>query len=117
MTSITKCYPGRARSGPGDRVPSIAEQRLCRPWLDAEIALINPKVIVPVGMLAIRLFFEAPVKLEDIVGTVVVDTNGRQLIPLPHPSGASRWHSDPRNLGRVEKAIFQLRRIKDELEL
>jgi uracil-DNA glycosylase family 4 len=49
MTSVTKCYPGRAKSGGGDRVPSRAEQELCRPYLDQEIELIQPELIIPTG--------------------------------------------------------------------
>ena len=47
MTAVTKCYPGKSSGGQGDRVPSKEEQALCRPWLDAEIALVNPRVIIP----------------------------------------------------------------------
>lgn len=117
MTSITKCFPGKASSGSGDRVPTSAEQRLCRPWLDGELAFIQPRVIVPVGMLAIRLFYPPKTKLEDVIGSLISDGMGRQIVPLPHPSGASRWHSDPKNIGRVELAISVLRALKLELDL
>ena len=53
MTAVTKCYPGKNASGRGDRVPSKAEQALCRPYLEQEIALIQPALIIPVGGLAI----------------------------------------------------------------
>ncbi len=49
MTSVTKCYPGRQTSGSGDRVPSSKEQKLCRPFLDRELALVQPEVIIPIG--------------------------------------------------------------------
>ncbi len=117
MTSVTKCFPGKASNGGGDRVPTRAEQKLCRPWLDAQLTLLRLEVIVPVGMLAIRLFYPPDAKLEDVIGNSVTDQRGRRIVPLPHPSGASRWHSDPRNLGRIEQAIFLLRMIKIELGL
>ena len=53
MTAVTKCYPGKASNGKGDRVPSKAEQQWCRPFLEREIALINPRLMILVGGLAI----------------------------------------------------------------
>jgi uracil-DNA glycosylase len=117
ITSVTKCFPGQKAKGNGDRVPSSAEQRLCRPWLDAELALVQPEVIVPVGSLAIQLLYPQDVRLEEVVGQSIMDDAGRQIVPLPHPSGASRWHSNPQHLGRIEQAIFLLRMAKAEHDL
>src|SRR3982750_2611292 len=52
--SVTRCYPGRPRSGRGDRTPTPEEQRLCERWRDAELRLLRPKLIVTVGGLAAR---------------------------------------------------------------
>ncbi|MBI3761186.1 MAG: uracil-DNA glycosylase family protein [Chloroflexi bacterium] len=116
MTAITKCYPGKAKGGHGDRVPSKEEQALCRPWLDAEIALVNPSLIIPIGRLAIGLFFDTKLPLEKIVGTRLED-RGRVIIPLPHPSGASTWHNKPENRARVKKAIRLIARQREALGL
>ena len=104
MTAVTKCYPGRSASGSGDRVPSPVEQRLCRPHLDEEIALINPALILAVGRLAIGLFYPAEMKLEEIIGTHK-QVEGRWVVPLPHPSGASRWHQIEANRQRIRQAV------------
>jgi uracil-DNA glycosylase len=104
MCSVTRCYPGRSASGSGDRVPSRAEQQLCRPYLEAEIALVDPALIMPVGRLAIQLFFPANLALEAIIGTQK-QLDGRWIVPLPHPSGASRWHQTEANRQRVRNAI------------
>lgn len=117
ISAVTKCFPGKQASGKGDRVPSAAEQKLCRPWLDAELALIRPELIIPVGSLAIRLFYPAGTKLDEVIGDSIKDEQGRHILPLPHPSGASRWHSDPVNIGRLEKALFRLRMLRAELRL
>nr|MBN1228354.1 uracil-DNA glycosylase [Anaerolineae bacterium] len=117
ITSVTKCFPGTNPRGGGDRVPTAAEQRLCRQWLDAELALVKPEVILPVGILAIRVFYDTGVKLAEVVGESKIDPAGRLLVPLPHPSGASRWLNDPRNAGRLEQAIFLLRIIRIEKNL
>jgi uracil-DNA glycosylase len=104
MTSVTKCYPGRSKSGNGDRVPSRAEQKLCRPFLDREIELVNPYLIIPIGKLAISLFYPRIAKLTEIIGTEKL-VNGRWIVPLPHSSGASRWHQPESNRGLISKAI------------
>jgi uracil-DNA glycosylase len=107
MTSITKCYPGRAASGSGDRVPTRAEQALCRRYLDAEIAFVNPRLVIPVGRLAIELFFSKSLPLTKIIGTEK-QIDGRWIIPLPHPSGASRWHQIEANRANIDLAIEKI---------
>ena len=62
MTSVTKCYSGRQTSGSGDRVPSRVEQNLCRPFLDKELELVEPEVVIPIGRLAITMFFDKKLK-------------------------------------------------------
>ena len=139
MTAVTKCYPGKGSNGKGDRVPSRAEQALCRPFLEREITLINPCLIIPVGGLAIKLFYRASARLEDIIGraayfppeTVQNPVNfdlsqaerldafdptrsraGRWLVPLPHPSGASLWPNRPANQALIARAVQILADIR-----
>jgi uracil-DNA glycosylase len=116
MTAVTKCYPGQSAGGHGDRVPSKEEQALCRPWLDQEFKLINPKLVIPIGRLAIGLFFDAKLPLEKIIGTQI-EQDGRVIVPLPHPSGASTWHQKPENRARVKKAIRLIRKQRERLGL
>lgn len=104
MTSVTKCYPGRASSGSGDRVPSRAEQRLCRPYLDAERVLVDPELVLPVGRLAINLYFPANARLDEVIGTEL-QAGRTWVVPLPHPSGASRWHQSEANRALLAKAV------------
>lgn len=114
MTSVTKCYPGRQSSGSGDRVPSRREQALCRPFLDQEIALVNPQVIIPIGRLAINLFYSSRMKLTEIIGTQL-EVDGRWIIPLPHSSGASRWHQIESNRQLIEGAVALIRHHRETL--
>ena len=111
IAAITRCYPGPGASGRGDRVPSLEEQALCAPWLDAELDLIRPALIVPVGRLAIDRFLPNE-PLDQLVGRIhVTRVRGRRttLVPLPHPSGASSWVNAPANRALLEKALRALR--------
>jgi len=105
MTSVTKCYPGRQNSGSGDRVPSRTEQKLCRPFLNQELDLVHPEVIIPIGRLAITLFFNPKQKLDEIIGRQKQLDSGAWVIPLPHSSGASRWHQIEDNRLLIDQAI------------
>lgn len=111
IAAITRCYPGPSPSGRGDRVPSPAERDCCRPWLDAELGLIRPALLIPVGRLAIDTFLgDAP--LDRLIGHAheVVHAGGRsRAIPLPHPSGASSWTNVPGNRLLLERALLLLR--------
>ncbi len=104
MTSVTKCYPGRQTSGSGDRVPTAAERNLCRPFLEHEILYVDPVVIIPVGRVAINLYFPRGKNLTEIIGTRK-KVHGRWLIPLPHSSGASRWHQRESNRVLIDRAV------------
>jgi uracil-DNA glycosylase len=110
MTAVTKCYPGRSAGGKGDRVPSRGERALCAPFLESELALVDPLVLVPVGGLAVRRFLGS-VKLGEVVGTVVRDGAGRWVVPLPHPSGASLWLNRAENVARLQEALAGMRRL------
>jgi uracil-DNA glycosylase len=104
MTAITKCYPGRANNGSGDRVPSRVEQNLCRPFLEAEISFVDPELVIPVGRLAINLYYAKNLSLKEIIGSQK-QVEGRWVVPLPHPSGASRWHQSQENQQLISQAV------------
>jgi uracil-DNA glycosylase len=100
--SVTRCYPGRARSGRGDRTPTPPEQELCAFWREWELRLIRPELIVPVGGLAARRLLGLKSVTEAVGRRFEFD--GAVAIPLPHPSGASSWLNDPANRRRVAGA-------------
>lgn len=109
MTAVTKCFPGKVKNASGDRVPSRTEQELCRHFLEDELRLVNPKLIIPIGRLAIEKFYGAEQKLEELIGTEE-EIDGRWIVPLPHPSGASRWHQLAENRERIDAAIALIAR-------
>ena len=105
--SVTRCYPGRAASGRGDRTPTPREQDLCQFWRDWELELLRPRLIVPVGALAIKRLLGRG-DMTDCIGCVFV-RDGVPVIPLPHPSGASSWPNLPANKARLETALALVR--------
>ena len=113
MTAITKCYPGPHPGGRGDRVASREEQALCAPWLEREIAVANPKVLILIGGLAIGRFLGRDQPMTGLVGTQFVQ-GGRTLVALPHPSGASQWFNRPENKARLAQALQILARLREE---
>ena len=96
FAAVCRCFPGKAPGG-SDRVPNPQEIENCSSWLDREIDILRPRLVIPVGKLAIAQFIPAA-KLDTMIGkNFRVRRAGRlfDLIPLPHPSGASPWHRIP----------------------
>ena len=154
MVAITRCYPGPHPAGRGDRVPTRAEQAFCAPWLEAELTLIQPKVLIPIGGLAIWRFLgdernpvsgieasagfsgrrEQPAKastpeayrniqnnrvsktptMTNLIGEQF-ERDGRIVVPLPHPSGASQWFNAAENKARLERALQVLAVLRQTL--
>ena len=105
--SVTRCYPGKAPSGRGDRTPAPREQELCAFWRDWELRLLRPALVVPVGGLAITRVL-GRMGLVDCIGRRY-ELDGVAAIPLPHPSGASAWLNAPAHRRLVEEAATLIR--------
>lgn len=106
MAAVCRCFPGKNPKG-GDRVPDLGEIGRCSAWLEAELGLLRPKLVIPVGKLAIQQFLPVE-KLDQVVG--VRHALRRPdfescLIPLPHPSGASTWHRREPGKSLLEAAL------------
>ena len=117
FAAVCRCFPGK-NSGGTDRVPAPDEIRNCALWMDDEIRILQPRLIIPVGRLAIVQFINRanfvgeavsfPYRLESIIGCKfrVVHAGHRfDLIPLPHPSGASPWHKILPGKALTERAL------------
>lgn len=122
LTSLTKCFPGKAAQGKGDRAPTRAEIALCADHLEMELALVRPEIIVTLGKLAASRIIPGAGKqsLAALVGTVAeMDLpHGRTtVVPLPHPSGVSRWLNDPANLALVREGLARLAEAREERRL
>jgi uracil-DNA glycosylase len=94
MSAVCRCFPGKNSHG-GDRVPSKNEVGECGAWLRAEISILQPGLVIAVGKLAIGQFLDELPMLTGLVGNIIrIEKFGTtfDLVPLPHPSGASPWH-------------------------
>ena len=105
--SVTRCDPGRHPSGRGDRKPTPAELAFCGFWLDWELRLLRPPLVLAVGGLAIRRLI-GTVPLAECVGRRYPFASGA-AVPLPHPSGASGWLNEPANRERLAAALELVR--------
>jgi uracil-DNA glycosylase family 4 len=115
LTAVTRCFPGKSPSGAGDRVPSPPERALCRGFLDREIELVSPRLILPVGSLAIQALLGS-LKLVEAVGTLR-ERGDHLFLPLPHSSPVSRWLNDQCNRERVDRATRLLAWCRTALDL
>ena len=117
FAAVCRCFPGKD-SGGTDRVPSPDEIQNCSSWMNDEIQILEPRLVVPIGRLAISQFIECT-RLEEVIGRKFhVHRSGYafDLIPLPHPSGASPWHKISPGKELLEKAMRKISRhpaIKD----
>jgi uracil-DNA glycosylase len=106
MAAVCRCFPGKNPKG-GDRVPSPDEIVNCTGWLQAEVDLLKPDLILPVGKLAIAQLMPVK-KLDEVIGRlhpVTFHGHRTEAIPLPHPSGASTWHRTEAGLALLESAL------------
>jgi len=106
IAAVCRCFPGKKPRG-GDRVPTSTEIANCAGWLATEVEILRPRLLIPVGKLAIQQVLDAPT-LDRVVGqSHRVTLAGRRLdaIPLPHPSGASTWHRSARGKPLLEQAL------------
>jgi uracil-DNA glycosylase len=111
FAAVCRCFPGKTAAG-GDRVPAPDEIRNCSSWMNDEIDLLQPQLVIPVGKLAIAQFL-AFAKLNEVVGRSFQLSRNRHafdLIPLPHPSGASPWHRMSPGIGLLRKAMRSIAR-------
>ena len=111
FAAVCRCFPGKRPEG-GDRVPSPEEIGRCASWLEREVELLRPELVLPVGKLAISRFLgERP--LAGTIGKLFPITfhdHSLDCIPLPHPSGASPWHRMEPGMSLLKQALAQVAR-------
>ena len=110
ICNVVKCRP------PDNRKPSRTEMAHCRPWLDQQIKLIDPALLVLTGATAVEAFLGIKGGITKLRGQWQ-QWNGRQLLPVLHPSyllrfassaeGSPRWHTR-KDLESVRHKLDQL---------
>ncbi|MDZ4835784.1 MAG: uracil-DNA glycosylase family protein [Candidatus Melainabacteria bacterium] len=109
ISAVCRCFPGKTKAG-GDRVPSPIEIANCSEWLENEMTILDPDLVIPVGRLAIVQLVQLN-QMTDVVGkTFKVKLHGRErdVVPLPHPSGASSWFKKEPGKGLLQEALQQI---------
>jgi len=107
ISAVVRCFPGKTTAG-GDRVPSAEECALWRGFVAREIAILRPRVVLPVGRLAIQEVLGHTEPIAAVVGrTMRTKFHGVEVdvIPLPHPSGASTWFKVEPGRTLLEEAL------------
>lgn len=112
IAALMRCFPGRNPRGSGDLKPPLKGVANCAHWLDAELFLLRPRVVIPVGQLAIGRFLGAG-SLDDRVGRQF--GTAPVIVPLPHPSGQSRWLNDAGNRDRLTHALALISELRRRL--
>ena len=118
IAAVTRCFPGAHPSGRGDRVPSPKERENCASWLASEIEIIRPRLIIPVGRLAIDALL-GPMPLDRAIGRdhrladdsrwAAAGASRAVVVPLPHPSGASSWIHAPGHRELLQESLRLIR--------
>jgi uracil-DNA glycosylase len=106
FAAVCRCFPGKNPRG-GDRIPDKEEIERCSSWLHCEFELLQPRLVLPVGRLAIEQFLNFG-SLSSVIGRcweIRVGGGVQDLIPLPHPSGASTWHRSELGKTLLERAL------------
>ena len=109
IAALMRCFPGRNRTGTGDLRPPPVAVANCAHWMDAELEMLRPRVLILVGQMAIARFL-GPGSLEERVGRTFGDKP--VMIPLPHPSGQSRWLNAQANRERLDKALALIAKLR-----
>lgn len=107
MGAVIRCFPGKLPNKQGDRKPSRQEMENCSIHYQTEMRLLRPSLVILVGKMAIETFIPHQ-RLDEVVGLAFkMEEAGHPCtaIPLPHPSGLSRWIQKPEGKALVVRAL------------
>lgn len=112
ICNIVKCRP------PGNRVPSPDEMNRCRPYLEAQISFVAPKLILLAGSTAVQGVLKVKDPISKLRGRWFDFPSGAKVMPVFHPSYLLR--NDSREVGSPKWLMWQdikeVRRALDELD-
>ncbi|MGI8612942.1 MAG: uracil-DNA glycosylase [Nocardioidaceae bacterium] len=84
VVNTVKCRP------PGNRTPRRLETGTCRPWLDAQVDVVDPAVVLTLGGTALAWALGPGLRIGEVHGSVH-NVAGRSVVPTYHPSAALRF--------------------------
>ena len=102
IANIVKCRP------PGNRDPLNTEQEACREWLQSQINIINPKIIVCLGRIAAKALIKDDFRITKEHGQWF-ERDGRPIMATYHPSALLR------DISKRPEAFMDLRAIREEI--
>ena len=115
MAAVCRCFPGKNLKSGGDRIPNKQEIATCSHWLQQEYQILQPRLIIPIGKLAIAQYLEFNL-LTDVVGKQHTQQLGHitvDIIPLPHPSGLSTWYRKSPGKDLLQNALQLIKHHPD----
>ena len=104
ITNMLKCSP------PKNRDPLPDELKACGPYLDKQIEIINPKIIVTLGRFSFAWFFPE-IPIGEARGNPINLENGTTIFPMYHPAAALR---NGKIRGRTEQDFLKLQKILND---
>ena len=104
VSNVLKCRP------PANRKPRRGEMARCRPWLERQIALLDPALIVALGGTAAEWFMGPAARIAALRGTVH-PYDGRELLVTYHPSAAIRFGPAGAPLAALREDLAEVARL------
>lgn len=119
LTSLTKCFIiNKSKSY------SKAAKQNCFPFLEEQLKLVNPILVLTLGVEPLNLIFNTSYSLNDVIGRSFTEaelTQGSSLyallplncrvVPFPHPSPLSRWLNSDENCIKLDQAINEIQKL------
>jgi DNA polymerase len=105
ITNVVKCRP------PGNRDPLPAEIDSCQPYLDAQLEMIDPAVVVTLGNFATRLLLQTSEGIRRVRGRAY-PFRGGHLVPTYHPAAALRGGAEV--VAEMRADFVRAKRILEE---
>ena len=109
LTNVIKCRAVKSEKGRMvDRAPSAAELKACRPWLDGELGIIQPEVIVCIGVPSAKALIDKKFKLSEEHGQFREGADGTRRIAVFHPAYVLRLRGvDQQAYERTWRALVE----------
>jgi uracil-DNA glycosylase len=107
IAAVVRCFPGKTKAG-GDRLPDTDEIAASRDFIAREVEILRPRLVLPVGRLAIGEALGEERPLAEVIGAARrITFHGQRVdvVPLPHPSGASTWFKLEPGRTLLERAL------------